>query len=158
MTWVTILRPLQPVTKRLEIDPQLQRAHFMAGNAYLRLDKNDEAANEFRAEMALSPGDVENEYSLAYVLLRQSKTDEAIGHLKAVLSQAPDHPGANYQLGKALLDGGQTKDAISYLEAAARLSPNLDYVHYQLQMAYRKDGQARRCRSGASDLQADQSG
>ena len=125
--------------KALEIDPQLQRAHFMAGNAYLRLDKNDEAAHEFRAEMALSPGDIENEYSLAYVLLRQSKTDEAIGHLKAVLSQAPDHPGANYQLGKALLDGGQTKDAISYLEAAARLSPNLDYVHYQLQMAYRKE-------------------
>ena len=125
--------------KALQIDPQLQHAHFLAGSAYTRLEKYDDAVNEFRAEMTLSPGDVENEYSLAYVLLRQSKTDEAIGHLKAVLNQAPDHPGANYQLGKALLDGGQTKDAISYLEAAARLSPNLDYVHYQLQMAYRKE-------------------
>jgi tetratricopeptide (TPR) repeat protein len=125
--------------KALQIDPQLQRAHFMAGNAYMRLEKYDDAVNEFRAELALSPGDVENEYNLAYVLLRQSKTEEAIAHLRAVLGRAPDHPGANYQLGKALLDGGQTKDAISYLEAAARLSPSLDYVHYQLQMAYRKD-------------------
>jgi tetratricopeptide (TPR) repeat protein len=126
--------------KALQIDPQLQHAHFIAGSAYMRVDKYDDALNEFRAEMALSPGDVENEYSLAYVLLRQSKTDEAIAHLRAVLSQAPGHPGANYQLGKALLDAGQTKDAISYLEAAARLSPDLDYVHYQLQLAYRKDG------------------
>ncbi len=125
--------------KALQIDPQLQHAHFLAGSAYTRLEKYDDAVNEFRAEMALSPGDIENEYSLAYVLLRQSKTDEAIGHLKAVLNQAPNHAGANYQLGKALLDGGQTNDAISYLEAAARLSPNLDYVHYQLQMAYRKE-------------------
>jgi tetratricopeptide (TPR) repeat protein len=125
--------------KALQIDPQLQHAHFLAGSAYMRLEKYDDAVNEFRAEMALSPGDVENEYSLAYVLLRQSKTDEAIVHLKAVLNEAPDHPGANYQLGKALLDGGQIKEAITYLEAAARLSPGLDYVHYQLQMAYRKD-------------------
>lgn len=125
--------------KALQIDPQLQHAHFLAGSAYMRLEKYDDAVNEFRAEMALSPGDVENEYSLAYVLLRQSKADEAIVHLKAVLNQAPDHPGANYQLGKALLDGGQIKEAITYLEAAAGLSPGLDYVHYQLQMAYRKD-------------------
>ncbi len=126
--------------KALQIDSQLPRAHFIAGNAYMRLEKYDEAVNEFRAEMAVSPSDVENEYNLAYALLRQSKTDEALGHLRAVLTQAPEHAGANYQLGKALLDGGQTKDAISYLEAAARLSPDLDYVHYQLQMAYRKDG------------------
>lgn len=126
--------------KALQIDPQLPGAHFMAGNAYLRQDKNDDAANEFRAEMALSPEDVENEYSLAYVLLRQSKTDEAIAHLKNVLRRNPGHPGANYQLGKALLDNGDTKQAITYLEAASQLSPGLDYVHYQLQMAYRKEG------------------
>ena len=126
--------------KALQIDPQLQRAHAIAGNAFLRIEKFDDAAAEFREEMAVSPDDVEDEYNLAYVLLRQSKTDEAMTHLRAVLARNPDHPGANYQLGKALLDGGQTKEAITYLEAASRLSPGLDYVHYQLQMAYRKEG------------------
>ena len=126
--------------KALQIDPQLQRAHAIAGNAFLRIEKFDDAAAEFRAEMAVSPDDIEDEYNLAYVLLRQSKTEEAITHLRAVLARNPDHPGANYQLGKALLDGGQTKEAITYLEAASRLSPGLDYVHYQLQMAYRKEG------------------
>ncbi len=85
--------------KAVQIDPQLQHAHFLAGSAYMRLEKYDEAVSEFRAEMALSPGDVENEYSLAYVLLRQSKTEEAIGHLKAVLNQAPEPCGRELSIG-----------------------------------------------------------
>jgi len=123
----------------LDSDPSFPKAHLAAGEADVRWEHWPEAAGEFKAELALAPGDPEAKYNLGFVYTQESKTDEALDLFEEVIAADPDYANAQYQVGKILLDRGKLEDAIAHLEAAARLSPNTDYVHYQLQAAYRKD-------------------
>jgi tetratricopeptide (TPR) repeat protein len=120
-------------------DPSFLKAHYFAGQADIRSEHWPEAAQEFQAELALAPADMDAKYNLGFVLVQQSKTAEAFPLFQEVISANPAHANAQYQLGKILLDRGQLKDAIDHLEIAARLSPQTDYVHYQLQSAYRRE-------------------
>jgi tetratricopeptide (TPR) repeat protein len=124
----------------LQLSPSLARAHYFAGQAYLRWEHWNEAAQEFQAELALNPDDGEAKYNLAFVYLQQSKRAEAQRLFQEVIAAHPEHANAHYEMGKLLLDQGELKEAIRHLEAAVRLNPRADYIHYQLQAAYRKDG------------------
>jgi tetratricopeptide (TPR) repeat protein len=126
--------------KALEVNPQLLRAHFLAGVALIHEDRPGDAADEFRAELRLSPEDTSAQYHLAFVLLQLSRTDEAVRLLRSVLARDPNHAEANYELGTQLLLAGDREGSIPYLENAARLKPQLEAVHYQLQSAYRAVG------------------
>lgn len=132
-------RAVDSFHRALETDPSLPKAHLYAGEADVRWERWPEAAEEFKAELAISPGDADAKYNLGFVYAQQSKTDEAMELFQQVIAANPNYANAQYQIGKILLDRGQVGDAITHLEAAARLSPNIDYVHYQLQAAYRKD-------------------
>lgn len=131
-------RAVSTMQQALQSDPDLHKAHFFAGLAYIRWQHWPEAEKEFRAELALTPDDPDALYHLGFVYTQQAKVDDAVALFRQVVASHPDYPNAQYQLGKILLDRGQVADAIGYLEAAARLSPQTDYIHYQLQSAYRK--------------------
>lgn len=126
--------------RALQMDPRLPKAHYIAGQALLRLNRSAEAATEFRGELQLDPNNIDAQFSLAYSLLQQSQTAEAIELLQTVVASKPDHPEANYELGKQLLMDGKPAEAISYLEAAVRLKPQFEPAHFQLQAAYRAVG------------------
>jgi tetratricopeptide (TPR) repeat protein len=126
--------------KVIELDPSMERAHYFAGVALIRLGRPSEAISEFEAELKLMPGEPDTEYNLAYALLETSQKDQALALLWKLLAAHPDHAQAQYQLGKELLASGDKDEAIPHLEAAARLDPEDDYIHYQLQAAYRKAG------------------
>ena len=134
------LHALGSFQKAAQQDPSLQRAHYFAGLALIRLDRPNEAIPEFEAELKLTPDEPDAQYNLAFALLETSRRDQALAILKPLVAAHPNHAMAQYQLGKVLLDDGQVNDAIPHLEAAAANNPSLDYVHYQLQMAYRKAG------------------
>ena len=126
--------------RALQANPSLPKAHYYQGLADVRWEKWPEAADQFKAELALIPNDPDSRYNLGFVYLQQAKVADAEVLFREVINDRPDYANAQYQLGKILLDKGQVKEAITYLEAAARLAPQTDYVHYQLQAAYRKDG------------------
>ena len=132
-------RAVDSFHRALANDPSLPKAHLYAGEADVRWERWPEAAEEFKAELALAPGDADAKYNLGFVYAQQSKTGEAMELFQQVIAANPDYANAQYQVGKILLDRGKLDEAIEHLEAAARLSPNTDYVHYQLQAAYRKD-------------------
>ena len=126
--------------RALQMDPRLPKAHYMAGQALLRLNRPAEAATEFRGELQVDPNNVDAQFSLAFSLLQQSQTAEAVELLQRVVASKPDHPEANYELGKQLLMDGNPAEAIGYLEAAVRLKPQFEPAHFQLQAAYRAVG------------------
>jgi tetratricopeptide (TPR) repeat protein len=141
--WIEIgdyARAVATLHRALQLSPSLLKAHYFAGQAYLRWEHWNEAAQEFQAELALNPADTEGKYNLGFVYLQQSRSAEAEALFAEVLSAHPEHANAQYEMGKILLDRSQLKDAISHLETAVRLNPGADYMHYQLQAAYRKDG------------------
>jgi tetratricopeptide (TPR) repeat protein len=132
-------RAVQTLHQLSDFDPSILKAHYYAGQAYIRSEHWAEAAQEFRAELILAPADTDAKYNLGFVDAQESRIDEAVKLFQEVLSTAPNYANAHYQLGKLFLDRGQVKDAIEHLEIAARLIPQTDYVHYQLQSAYRKE-------------------
>lgn len=123
----------------LSQNPNAAKAHLYSGLAYIHWQRWPEAAKEFRAELAISPGDPDALYHLGFVDLQEARTDEATALFRQVIASHPDYANAQYQLGKIMLDRGQLPEAVDYLESAARLSPQTDYIHYQLQAAYRKE-------------------
>ena len=132
-------RALATLRRAMQSDPSLPKAHYYAGLANLRAERWPEAAEEFKAELALVANDPDAKYNLGFVYLQQSRTDDALLLFQEVIAARPDYANAHYELGKVLLDRGNVEGAILELETAARLSPQTDYVHYQLQAAYRKD-------------------
>ena len=126
--------------RALKLDPKLLRAHYIAGQALIRLNRSAEAAQELRDELQLDPDNPDVQFLLAFSLLQQSQTAPAVELLKTVLARKPDHAEANYELGKELLLQGEANESISYLEAAVRLKPQFEPAHYQLQSAYRAVG------------------
>lgn len=130
-----------PCFKKLAAEnPSMPHVHFEAGAALVHFDKPAEAIPELRAELKLSPQDVETQYYLAFALLQTSQKDEALQLLRTVIAEKPDHAQAQYQLGKVLLEDGKVDEALPHLETAARLDSSSDYIHYQLQAAYRRAG------------------
>ncbi len=121
-------------------DPQMPKAHFDEGLAYIHWAKWPEAEKAFKAELELRPGDANAKYHLGFVYLQQAKTDEAFALFEDVIAAHPEHANAQYQVGKIYLDRDDFTKAAEHLEIAARLSPKKDYMHYQLQAAYRKLG------------------
>jgi tetratricopeptide (TPR) repeat protein len=140
--WIEIgdyRRSVSVLHRALQADTGLLKAHYFAGQAEIRSEHWPEAAEEFRAELALNPGDADAKYNLGFVYLKQSRVPEAVALFQEVLLTRPDNANAQYEMGKILLDRGQLKDAVEHLETATRLSPQSDYMHYQLQAAYRKE-------------------
>ena len=130
-----------PCFKKLaEEIPSMPHVHFEAGATLVHLDRPADAIPELRAELNLSPQDIETQYYLAFALLETSQKDEGLKLLQTVITEKPDHAEAQYQLGKVLLEDGKVDEAIPHLEIAAKLDPDSDYIHYQLQAAYRRAG------------------
>jgi tetratricopeptide (TPR) repeat protein len=124
----------------VELDPKVSRAHYLAGLAFLRLNRSADASPEFEKELLIAPDNFEAEYHLGFSLLQQSQNDRAVELWNKVLISNPEHPEANYELGKELLIEGHATAALPYLEAAVRLKPDFEPAHYQLQSAYRAVG------------------
>ena len=60
------------------------------GIAYLRIQRYEEAEQEFRAMLELAPADHYAHYALGRALEHQGKTAEANGHYKLASSLRPD--------------------------------------------------------------------
>src|SRR5260221_4802269 len=109
---------------------------------HLRQGNRDQAESDFRAELAVNPGDAAAEYRLGYILLAEQRQPEAIEMLGDVVRQKPNDADAHYELGKARLEKGELKPAIERLEAAVHLDPGRPNAYYQLSLAYRRQGRA----------------
>ena len=60
------------------------------GIAYLRIQRYEEAEEEFRAMLELSPADHYAHYALGRALEKQGRADEARGHYKLARSLRPE--------------------------------------------------------------------
>jgi len=62
------------------------------GIAYLRIQRYEEAEEEFRAMLELSPADHYAHYALGRALEKQGRASEANGHYKLASSLRPGRP------------------------------------------------------------------
>ena len=104
-------------------DPNLQRAHYLAGLAQLRLKQPANAVTEFEAEIKLNPDDADAQFQLGKTLLEQGKTREALPHLQAAEKLSPDLADVHSQLQIAYRKTGRIADADREAKLAADNKP-----------------------------------
>ena len=74
-------------------------AHFDAGLSYYNLHRFDEAAEELKVAVALSPDYTKAEELLANILLQKQEYDQARERFNHILQTTPDDYEANYNWG-----------------------------------------------------------
>src|SRR6266536_1827145 len=78
-----------PLEKAKRRAPDKASIRESLGIAYFRIGRYDEAADEFRAMLELSPADDYAHYALGRCLEKQGKAAEANGHYKLASSLRP---------------------------------------------------------------------
>jgi tetratricopeptide (TPR) repeat protein len=135
--------------RALALDPRVHRAHYYLGMVAAVEDLNalDEAIAEFRAELALSPGDPATQLSLGLALVMARRFQEALPLLEQASQWKPPQPNAFHFLGRCLMALGRDAEARSALERALALADRpggddsqLRNIHYQLGLVLRQLG------------------
>jgi len=136
-----------PVTahgKRLPAVPQTAASGVEAhlGKAYdaMKNQRYEDAANEFRAALALDPAlTLRARFPLGVALFEQRDYPAARDEFEKVRKEAGDQPGLFYYLGRIDQEQQDFKDAIENLSKAVLRPPFPDTAFY-LGMAYLKSG------------------
>lgn len=122
--------------------PDTPSVHFVYGNFLLAQERPDEALEQFRIEIARSPGHVPARLQLAQELVKRGDFDAARPFATEAVRLAPGNFVARRVLGQVKLQAGDMAGAIADLEAAARLEPSSPSVRFHLARAYRRAGRA----------------
>ena len=142
--------------KAIETNPNAPDLHFRLGRALLLESHDpavlDQAANEFRSELKLSPEDGACEFQLGQIAQVQGKTSEAKSHFERALELSPNFVQALIALGKLSTQAKDYRRAIFLLSQATALQPANETAHYALLAAYRDAGDMERARAEKATL------
>jgi tetratricopeptide (TPR) repeat protein len=108
--------------KALEIDPQVQRAHYYLAMTLLRnegMAAGAKALQEFRMELQVNPGHFLSHYYLGLLLTQNRRYQEALPHLQEARRLNPDFLDTELVLGRALFWLGRYEEAAAVLERLA---------------------------------------
>ena len=133
-------------SKALERDPRLSGLHLGKGEAILAEGRSGEnrqkAADEFRAELDISPNNADAAYQLGQLCYESSDFSEARRWLLQGVTLRPNFPEAHMALGLVLVQTGNHEAALDELRLAVKQAPDNRMVHYHLAQLYQKSGRA----------------
>jgi tetratricopeptide (TPR) repeat protein len=116
----------------LRIKPDSFEAYRLIGKAYLKKGLYQQAFENFRSALLLSPRHPEILVSLAICFKELGKTESAINMLRGVIGYKGNYAPAYYELGKVYLTLKNPNEAIRFLNKAVKLSPLDISSHIQL--------------------------
>jgi len=119
--------------------PDTASVHYVYGR-YLVRDRPDEALEQFKLELRISPDHALARLEIAQELIRRGETDEAAPYAEQAARLAPRNFIARRVLGQVKLDKGDVVGAIVELEAAVKLEPQSPSCHFTLAKAYQRAG------------------
>lgn len=130
--------------KAIALNPQAPDLHFRLGRAILLQSHDpkslDQAAEEFRAELKVSPEDAASKFQLGQIALVRGDSAEAKRQFEGALTLAPDFISALISLGKISAREKDYASAIQSFSRAIQLQPQNETAHYALMTAYRDSG------------------
>jgi tetratricopeptide (TPR) repeat protein len=123
---------------------------YMAGQAYLKLDRPQDARNEF-ARLANGSDEAWKAVGQSAIALIDNNLDQAVAEGRRASEVGGGNGFAFYQLGLAHLRRNEFDPASQALDRAAELMPGFAYAHYQAGVAHQR---ARRLNPMAEHFQA----
>jgi tetratricopeptide (TPR) repeat protein len=121
------------------IAPNLPGVHFSIGHLLLKMGQQDQAQEEFAAELRSNPDHGGANAELGTILLNQQEPSKAIPHLEKALQSGPDQWSTYRDLGKAYYMQKDFPKAEAALQQAVRHDPE-GQAHFQLALVYRSLG------------------
>lgn len=134
------LMELKIIIKYNKFGPFCRRDEIleMMGDIYLKLNKLDEAHQQYLALEKLHPDDYNVISHLGKILFHKAKYEEAMGYYKKALELRPNDDAAVCGLGMIYFQTGDMKKAKDYLEQAVQLNRKNFTAHYYYALYYHK--------------------
>lgn len=126
---------------RLPDSPQL---HQVKAQILREQGKFHESAEEWRAVLKASPGDIDASHELAASLFLSQDYKNALPELQQFLAAEPESANLNFFVGDSLLQTEQVEQAVPYLEKALKLDPKLLPAHASIGLCYGRLGEPAR--------------
>ena len=129
--------------KAIDMAPQQPGTHMHMANAYWLTGKWESAQEEFKAELAIDPGNCAARWKLANAMLEANDSSEdALSELNQSIERCPALMQARVDRARALIRLGKQSDALPDLQMAVKDSPAEPTIHFLLAAVYRAEGNA----------------
>jgi tetratricopeptide (TPR) repeat protein len=125
----------------IEAFPETPGVHYAYGISLLR-DLPDEAVQEFKREIRLSPGHVPARLQIAFEYIKRREYATGLPYAEEAVRLAPALFATHNALGRILLETAETGRAVSELETALKLAPKSPEMYFTLARAYAKAGRS----------------
>jgi Flp pilus assembly protein TadD len=99
---------IEAYLQSIELDPETAEVFLSLGTAYVKLEKNNDAAKAFRQAVKLNPDLAEAQYGLALTYFRLRRFREAVVAFKKATKLDPKMAKAHFGLGMAYQELGET--------------------------------------------------
>jgi tetratricopeptide (TPR) repeat protein len=119
--------------------PDTPNVHYAYG-VYLLIDAPDEAVEEFKRELKISPTHIPAILQIAFEYIKRNDFAAARPFAEQAVKISPTLFAAHNALGRVLLELGQVEDAIKELELGVRLAPESPEMRFALAKAYARAG------------------
>ncbi len=131
----------------LRLEPQRPGVHYRMGRVYLaRFEQGrdpqdrDQAAEQFRAELALDPINSNAAYELAQIEYDLGNLEQARQEFGSLIDRRPEFEQARVGLAGILIQTQKPSEAATELKRAIELDPNDEVAWYRLATALRQTG------------------
>jgi tetratricopeptide (TPR) repeat protein len=133
---------IQQFRAAVKAGPKSPDVHFELGYELWTQKQNEEAASEFRAELANNPDHAHAMAYLADIELQNQHAEVALPLLEKAIRIDPSIEQAHLDLGILYTDAGRQEDALRELKEAEKQAPEDVNVHWRLGRLYRTMGKA----------------
>ena len=131
----------------LRLEPRRPGVHYRLGRVYLtRFEQlhdskdRDQAADQFRAELALDPINGNAAYELAQIDYDLGNLEQARQQFESLIERHPEFEQARVGLAGILIQTQKPAEAVIQLKRAIQLDPNDEVAWYRLARALRLTG------------------
>jgi protein O-GlcNAc transferase len=120
--------------RAIERDPKSLHERNTLGNVLQQEGRLDDAIEQYRASIAISPNHAESYNNLGCALLLKGEPAEAVERLREATRLKPDFADAHFNLASAHSLGGRRDEAVRSFAAAEKLRP--DYLPYKAALLF----------------------
>lgn len=109
--------------------------HHNLGNVLLKLERVNEAVEQFRTALSMEPDEKQMRMNLAYALALQGNTTAAAAEFQELIRRYPQDPRPYNNLGRLLMGEGKIAEAIPLFRKALQLKPDYGQARFNLKEA-----------------------
>ena len=121
-------------------DPQSEAIHSALGKVLLKVQKYEDAVQEFGLALQINPDSLSNSLLLSEALIGWQHFGVAVDFLQAVQPKFGSYAEFHYSLGLAYYSENKMKEAKAEFQEAVRIAPKLDRAEYLLAACIATEG------------------